>query len=87
MRFTLLPLESFLPLGEASDAGNALLCPKFAASQPCIKKCPTRQSWEERTRQRVGRGLSSSFHHHRECDKKKTEMGQFRGIFAHCAKR
>ena len=28
MRLTLHALKSFLPLGEASDAGNALLCPK-----------------------------------------------------------
>jgi len=49
------------------------------AGKPVAEKCPTRQSWEERTRQRVGRGSLSTLHHHHEWDKKKTELGQFRG--------
>ena len=50
MRVTLQPLESSLPLGEASDAGNALLYPKFEASQPSIKKNTRRASHGRRER-------------------------------------
>jgi hypothetical protein len=36
------------------------------------KKCPTRQLWEERTRQRAGLGSLSLSHHRHEWDEKKT---------------
>jgi hypothetical protein len=44
MRFTLQPLESYLPLGEASKAGNALLCPKSLPPFTACRKNARRAS-------------------------------------------